>query len=151
GVLWISTRDGGISRLIDGRLHTYTVREGLFDNTAHTTIEDGSGYVWVSCNKGIFRVPLGEFDDLDRGVIPRLHSDVFQTADGMRSHEANSGTPASARTADGRLWFTTVRGVVAIDPRRMPINTAVPPVAVENLTADGRSLSIGSVVELAAG
>jgi len=141
GALWISTRDGGISRLIDGRLHTYTVRQGLFDNTAHTTIEDGHGYVWISCNKGIYRVRLGDFDDLDRGAISRLHADVFQTADGMRSREANSGTPASARTADGRLWFTTVRGVVAIDPHRMPINTLAPPVVVENLTADGQALA----------
>jgi hypothetical protein len=41
GTLWIGTRDGGVSRLIDGRVHSYTTREGLFDNTVHTTIMDG--------------------------------------------------------------------------------------------------------------
>jgi PAS domain S-box-containing protein len=150
GTLWIGTRDGGVSRLIDGRVHSYTTREGLFDNTVHTTIEDGHGYVWISCNKGIFRVPLHEFDELDRGAITRLHPDVFQNADGMRSHEANSGTPASARTADGRLWFTTVRGAVAIDPQRIPVNTLRPPVVIENVTADGQTLAAGSPIELGA-
>jgi PAS domain S-box-containing protein len=151
GVLWIGTRGGGVSRLIDGRIHTYTTREGLFDNTVHTTIDDGQGFIWISCNKGIFRVPRHEFDEVDRHAIPAVHAEVYQTADGMASHEANSGTPASAQTADGRLWFSTIRGVVAVDPRRIPRNTDVPPVVIENVTADGRSLGASPAIELRAG
>jgi PAS domain S-box-containing protein len=151
GAIWIGTHGGGVSRLIDGRLHTYTTRQGLFDNTVHTTIEDGRGFIWFSCNKGIFRIALREFDDLDRGALDRLHPEVFQKADGLLSAEANSGTPASARTADGRLWFATVRGVVAIDPQRIPTNALVPPVAIEALIADGRLMPADGAIELKGG
>jgi PAS domain S-box-containing protein len=151
GALWIGTHGGGVSRLVHGRVHSYTTREGLFDNTVHSTIEDGHGFVWISCNKGIFRVALREFDELDRGAIARLRSEVFKTADGMRSAEANSGTPGSAQTLDGRLWFPTVRGVAAIDPARILLNTQVPPVTIESVVVDGHPVTVSSEIELKAG
>jgi ligand-binding sensor domain-containing protein len=151
GALWIGTHGGGVSRLVDGQLRTYTTREGLFDNTVHTTIDDGHGFVWFSCNKGIFRVPLREFDQLDRGTIPGLHSEVFQTHDGMSSAEANSGTPGSAQTRDGRLWFPTIRGVVSVDPLRMPLNSWIPPVVIEQLVVDGRPVAPNAALALTAG
>ena len=50
---------------------------------------------------------------------------AYGTAEGMRNSQCNG--PVS-KTRDGRLWFPTVRGVVAIDPtagNRLP-----PPVVI---------------------
>ena len=56
GYVWIGTRRDGLFLYKDGRLTQYTTRTGLHDNLVGTLLEDGSGYFWMTCNKGIFRV-----------------------------------------------------------------------------------------------
>jgi diguanylate cyclase (GGDEF)-like protein len=47
--------------------------------------------------------------------------------------------PGGARTADGALWFTTMKGLVKVNPRHMLHNDLVPPVVVETVVTDGIS------------
>lgn len=50
----------------------------------------------------------------------------YGVGDGMKSSETNGGNqPAGWKTADGRLWFPALKGVVAVDPNR--INSLPPP------------------------
>ena len=44
----------------------------------------------------------------------RACSPGYDRWDGMRSSECNYGT--GWKDAEGRLWFPTIRGVVAVDP-----------------------------------
>src|SRR5262249_50208830 len=53
-----------------------------------------------------------------------------------------------AKTADGRLWFLPGDGVSVIDPHRMSINTLLPPVLIEQVTADRTSYGSASGVRL---
>ena len=49
----------------------------------------------------------------------------FTTADGLRSRETSSNShPTVARAADGKLWFTTPRGVIVADPLHFPANAS---------------------------
>jgi hypothetical protein len=60
----------------------------------------------------------------------------------MKTSEATSnefGTDG-CKGADGQLWFTTVAGMVSIDPGNIPKNNLVPPVVIESLTADNLQL-----------
>jgi signal transduction histidine kinase/CheY-like chemotaxis protein len=61
----------------------------------------------------------------------------------MKTSEASTPTaqPGGWRTRDGRLWFGTQKGVVIVDPRHMIHNDLVPPVIVEEVSADGETLS----------
>jgi diguanylate cyclase (GGDEF)-like protein len=69
---------------------------------------------------------------------PPVESTVYGTADGMRSRECNgANSPPAWRGRDGRLWFPTGRGVVAVDPSRLPRNTVPPPVTIEEILVDG--------------
>jgi len=57
----------------------------------------------------------------------------------MRSTESNGGSPGGWITRDGRIWFPTLRGVVAIDPtagNRLP-----PPVVLEEAWANKFTLA----------
>ena len=60
-------------------------------------------------------------------------------AEGMRSSECNGGNPGIWQTTDGRIWFPTMRGVVAIDPAA--VNRVPPPVVLEEATADKVTLA----------
>ncbi|MGH9361895.1 MAG: ligand-binding sensor domain-containing protein, partial [Thermoanaerobaculia bacterium] len=151
GTLWIGTYGGGLARLRDGRITTYRRRDGLLSDVIFQILDDGRGRLWMTCNLGVFRIERRQLQEFAEGRRARLDSRVFGKADGMGSRECNGGKPGGWRTADGRLWFATVAGLVMFDPAREPRNEAPPPVAIEGALADGEALSVSEPAVLAAG
>ena len=128
GTLWIGTYGGGLNRLNQGRLTAYTTREGLFDDAVFRILEDGSGNLWISCNKGIYCIAKQQFDELDRGARSSLDCTVFGVADGMKNSECNGADqPTGWKMRDGALWFPTIEGAVMVDPAHLPTNRLPPP------------------------
>jgi len=140
GVLWIGTYHGGLFRFQDGRFTRYTVEQGLFDNSVFTILEDAQGNFWMSCNKGVYRTTRQELQAVAAGKIASVKCVAYGTADGMKRRECNGGNLGGWKTRDGRLWFATVRGVAVIDPADFHLNTAPPPVVIEQVTVDSVSL-----------
>ena len=143
GNVWIGTRRDGLFLLKDGRLTRYTTREGLFDNLAGTILEDDRGFLWITCNKGIYRVSRRELLDVAAGNRTSVASRAFDTEDGMPNRECDFGQ-GSLKARDGRLWFATVGGAVAIDPARLGVNTVPPRVHIEEVSVDGAALEGGA-------
>ena len=138
--LWIGTRGGGLNRYKAGKFTAYTTRQGLFSDEVYEIVEDDFGYFWMSCRKGIFRVNKKDLDDLDRGVIHAIPCAVFGRVDGLPSVQCNGvAKPAGWKARDGRLWFATIRGVVAVEPG-IKTNERPPPVFIEEVMAGGRAL-----------
>jgi two-component sensor histidine kinase len=77
---------------------------------------------------------------LDRGAIKAITCTVFGKADGLPSVQCNGvSKPAGWKGKDGRLWFPTIRGVVAVEPG-IKTNDQPPPVLIEEILAGGRPL-----------
>ena len=151
GVLWIGHKEGGLSRWEDGTFTTYAVREGLFNNTVMTILE-ADGNLWMSCNKGIFRVAKTEMNAFARGERDLISSTVYGVEDGMKSAEGNGGQqPAGWKARDGSLWFTTTRGAVNIHPAHITHNYLSPTVVIEGLTADNKPVPLEGTIKLPAG
>jgi signal transduction histidine kinase/ligand-binding sensor domain-containing protein len=142
GTLWVGTYDGGLHRLRAGSHHRLGARHGLFDDTTYTILEDDTGHLWMCGNRGIYRVAKHEIEEIVAGKRRRLQSLVLGTADGMRSRECNAGGAAGWKGHDGRLWFATIGGAVAVDPRRLAGNPVPPPLAIESVLVDGRQVDL---------
>ena len=137
--LWIGTKTGGLNRYRDDKVTAYTTRQGLFSDEIYEILEDDFGYFWMSCRRGIFRVSRQELEELDRGTIKAVHSTVFGKVDGLASVQCNGvSKPAGWKSRDGRLWFPTIRGVVAMEAS-ININNRPPTVVIEEVRA-GREL-----------
>jgi signal transduction histidine kinase len=76
------------------------------------------------------RIPCPAYGPLD-GLPPQAYSGWFQ--------------PACWRSRDGRLWFTTVKGLLSFLPDEVEVNRRPPPVVIEDLRVDGvnRDFSLG--------
>lgn len=147
GNLWIGTVDGGISRFKDGKFATITAKDGLYDNVAFQILsdtDDDSGNLWMSCNRGIYRVSLQELNDFADGRIRSVTSFGYGVTDGMLNRECNSGSPAGVRARDGMLWFPSTRGAVVIDPKKLNKQPSL--LAIEKVTLDRRVLPLGQTV-----
>ncbi|MGH9163026.1 MAG: two-component regulator propeller domain-containing protein, partial [Vicinamibacteraceae bacterium] len=136
GTLWLGTYGGGLNRLRAGQVTRYTTANGLYDDVVSSILDDGRGNLWMSGNRGVFRVARRELDAVARGRAATVTSVWYETTDGMPTSETNGGgQPAGWRAPDGRLWFPTIRGLVAFDPSA-PTNEHPPPVVVTGVVVD---------------
>jgi len=137
GVLYIGTR-GGLSCRVNGKFSNYTTRDGLIDNDIRGILEDESGNLWFSSSSGIYSFNKKEFSGFFTGKTVKINPVTYDVSDGMKKSYCRSGIKAR----DGKLWFTSSKGVVMIDPRKIEKNTLPPPVAIEELIVDGESVKI---------
>src|SRR5690606_29707410 len=137
GSLWLGT-SSGIVRIREGVVRRYAERAGFHGDAVFALLDDGAGNFWFSSSRGIGRIARADIDALDRGQVQAIAPRWYGTADGMLNAQGNgaSQTPAG-RTADGRMWFGTAKGVVLVDPVRMQGNPQPPPAKWERLLVDG--------------
>jgi signal transduction histidine kinase/ligand-binding sensor domain-containing protein len=137
GALWIGTNDG-LYRWKEGALRRFGVADGLFDDRIFQILPDERGNLWMSCNKGVFRVARAELEAVADGQLARATSRSYGADDGMRSEECNAlGSPAGWRDRGGRLWFPTIRGAVAYTPGLEEKHPPPPAVLIEELRVNG--------------
>jgi signal transduction histidine kinase/ligand-binding sensor domain-containing protein len=139
GTLWIVSYGGGLTRLRDGQLKAITTKSGLPNNMLAGMLEDSQGNLWITSTQNIFRLSLKQLNDFADGKIASVLPVSYGVAEGLRSSESDVGSPAGWETSDGRIWFPTMRGVVAIDPtagNRLP-----PPVVIEEAWANTLTLA----------
>ena len=140
GTLWIGTL-GGLNRFKDGRFVVITRKQGLANDTICDLEDDGRGYYWISSHGGILRVDKAELNRCADGQINRFQCLTYGLSDGLPTLECSGGfQPAACRTGDGRLWFPTSKGLVAVDPGKVTTNTLVPPVVIERLLVDDQAM-----------
>ena len=118
GTLWIGTHGGGLSRFKDGRFATISARQGLYNDDIFQILEDDDANLWMNCNTGIWRTSMRQLNDVADGRRASVESFAYGTADGMLSSEGVGANLAGWKMRDGSLWFPTIKGIVAIDPRR---------------------------------
>jgi ligand-binding sensor domain-containing protein/signal transduction histidine kinase len=152
GNIWLGVSGHGIARYKDGKFSFITPKQGLFDFNGYIIFEDSRGYLWSSCNKGVFRVSKKELNDVADGKSAMVHCTSYGEPDGMESRECNGGySPSGFQLRDGRLAFASVKGVVIVNPVDIKLNPLPPPVVVERLLADGTSKDLNGTVALSAG
>ena len=155
GHLWLGGRTPGIVRfrIADGQVTHYAKREGLFNTSASRILAGEDGNLWISTEDGIYSVSQKELNDFAEGQRPSVSSMHYGLVDGMKTTESSdvASQPGGCRTADGKLWFTTRKGIVEIDPLHMIHNDLAPPVIVESVAADGAAQPPGGDLQLAPG
>ena len=140
-----------MSRFRNREFTTCTIKAGLFDDCVFQIIEDDKKNLWMSSPRGVFTVSKKEFADFAAGSSPQVIFVSYGTADGMLSRECNGGQPGAWKSADGKLWFATIKGIAMIDPQVTRTNDQPPPVAIERAVVDGEPIQLNERVELPPG
>jgi len=151
GIVWLGTTNG-LALWRNGKLLSLARFGGLLRETILQLFEDGSHQFWLTTNKGLVSVPRDALDALAAGGSGTPNFHVYGLADGLRSAEFNGGNSfAGYRSPDGMLWFPTIRGIVRIDPERIPTNNLPPPVHIEQVAVDGVQLALTDGTKVAPG
>jgi ligand-binding sensor domain-containing protein/AraC-like DNA-binding protein len=134
GNLWIGFNGGGLGRFSNGFLSLYTTDSGLPNNNIFSILEDNQKNLWLSSYKGVFRVSVAQLAALDQKKIQALTPLYLDEKDGMESSECvKGGQPSAYKTANGKFYFSTVKGVAVIDPDSITLNPIPPPVIIQQV------------------
>ena len=118
-----------------------TRTNGLADNVICYIVDDDRGYFWMSSHNGIMRVSKAELNACADAKTNWVDCLTYGKGEGLPTLECSGGMqPAGCKTADGRLWFPTSKGLVAIDPSDVKKNQLAPPVMIEEVLVDGHPL-----------
>jgi len=133
--LWVGTNDGGLSRSSANGFSP--VAEHDLPREIDAILNDNRGYLWLTSRRGILRVLTSELMACGQASTCNAQISTYGSSDGMPTEEtSSSGHPRVYRTADGRLWFATRKGVAIVDPTDLRENHVPPPVALERFTVD---------------
>ncbi len=136
--LWLGTQSSGILRIRDGVVARFGLDDGLYDDEIFGIAADDQGRLWMACSKGIFSVARSSFAEFASGQRRRLECMPFSPMDGQRTIECQADAqPALWRMRDGRIWFSTIHGLVAVDPSQSNRLLPKAPVLIEEVTVNG--------------
>ena len=148
GTLWIGTFGGGLNSFRNGVFFRFTARDGLLSDNISYVQDDGKGDLWLSTTRGICRVSKHQLRDFATGRVKSLTPDNYGVEDGLRSAQCAPGYPiggGGARSRDGRIWFSTSRGLATVDPSRLAPRRVAPLIHLTEVDVDGRTVDFGHV------
>lgn len=152
--LWFGTNGSGLGRLQlnNGAFTLYTTDAGLPHNYIFSILEDHEKNLWMSSYRGVFRVSRHQLDALAQKKISLLRPLYLDETDGMRSRECvRGGQPPAWKSAAGKLYFPTVKGLAVIDPASLGLNRIPPPVIIEEVLINNEPAAAGEKTVFPAG
>jgi ligand-binding sensor domain-containing protein/signal transduction histidine kinase len=139
GVLWIGTDGRGLARFHQGQWTRYTTQDGLISNSIGYLLEDGLGFLWIGSNVGLMRVRKQTLNQFALRQTSTIEGRAYGKPDGLPTRECTLGSqPGACRGRDGKLWFSTIKGLASVNPARLVLNTNPPPVVIESVLIDGQ-------------
>ncbi len=151
GGLWIGTAEGLVLKDESG-FHILTQANGLADDIILHLVEDDEERLWFASRRGIFYAAKADLLATAHGRAERITSHAFGRNEGLSGFSALANySPAAVKTHDGRLWFATAQGAVAIDPSRLAEDLPPPPVLIDEVLVDGARVPAGAPIRVPSG
>jgi signal transduction histidine kinase/ligand-binding sensor domain-containing protein len=142
--LWLKT-DLHTAYLQNGAVHTLSTNNGLPCDRLHHFIVDRDGANWFAMFCAYVQISPSELERWRSDSSAQVKARIFDALDGADPGTSNS-TPAL--DTNGRLWFTNFHAIQSIDPAHLPKNTYVPPVYIEQITADRQRYPLETSINL---
>lgn len=130
--IWLTTQGGGFCKFhSDTETFTrYNSRNGLPNDVVYQLVEDKEGLLWLTTNNGLVR-----FDPVTGEMK------VFTTANGLLGDQFNYRS--SFKGESGMIYFGSIDGFIAFNPKTFSENSYVPPVVITDFLLFGREVLAG--------
>lgn len=145
GALWVGTYGNGVVRVKAGAVARATAAQGLAENIVYKILEDSRGTFWMSGNRGISSIPRRDLEAVLEGRAARVAPKLFGAEEGLPTSECDGGCdPAGCVLRSGELCFPTAMGLVLFHPDHIRPNRVPPPIVVEEVLLNGRTVTAGA-------
>ena len=122
GEIWFSTDRGGVCRFNkrDETFTTFSIEDGLPDDTGYKILEDKNGMLWFGTNNGLVKLNPDTRE-----------CQVYTTCNGLPGNQFNY--KSALKTRSGIFYFGSSEGLISFNPYYYNKNSYVPPVYITRL------------------
>lgn len=130
GQLWFSTDRGGICVFNpkDESFTSYSIAQGLPDDTAYKMLEDKNGFLWFGTNNGLVKFNPGD------GAVT-----IYNTGNGLPANQFSY--KGALKASDGRFYFGCSEGLVSFDPYNILTNDVPPSVYITGFSVNNEEIT----------
>ena len=147
GILWIGTA-GGLAFLNAGHIHVPRTVPDSMREAVLGIAEDQYGMLWVATVNHILQVKR---KSLMEEVLTEADVREYGPADGLSGMEGVKRYQSVVADSQGRIWFSTNRGLSVVNPARAAAASAPALVHIEGVTGDGTALDLGGPIHFPPG
>ncbi|HTR30583.1 MAG TPA: ATP-binding protein [Puia sp.] len=152
GSILVGTYGQGYFYSYRGKWHQMPVDKNNFLVTAHCFLEDRHSTIWISSNKGLFKVPKADMDAFATGASSQLYYYYYGRQDGLLTNEFNGGfSSCGLITADGFATLLSMKGMVCFYPDSLPTDFPHGAVDIIHIEIDNQPAERADTIEPAAG
>ena len=132
GTLWFATDRGGICAFNKktGKFKTYSVAQGLPDDTSYKILEDKDGNLWFGTNNGLVKF------DPKTGKCKS-----YTTQNGLPCNQFNYKSALHA--SNDIFYFGSNEGLISFNPYNTCTNEVVPKVYITSLIVNNKQVNVG--------
>jgi signal transduction histidine kinase/sugar lactone lactonase YvrE len=142
----------GLAGFDGQRFHAILSRDHPHMSLISGLAQDRNGNLWVSGSRGIAALKPAQWETLIRAGRPEPHVDLMApVGETLFFSQLNCCANTILRTAQGNLWFLTMRGIAWIDQARRPALFAQPRPVFRSVTSNGEERAISDPLTLSAG
>jgi signal transduction histidine kinase len=136
--LWIGTYGNGFFKYENGQFIAMPLDPKKYLATAHTFLEDGLGFFWITTNHGLFKIRKQDLDNAARGSAGNaVFYYYYDKSSGFNTNEFNGGCePAALMGEKARFYFPSLNGIVYFNPDSARSEFPANPVFIDNITVD---------------
>lgn len=152
GNILVGTYGQGYFYYYHNKLFRMPLDKNGFLITAHTFLEDGHGFIWIPCNKGLFKVPKADMDAWCEGSTSALYYYYYGRQDGLLTNEFNGGYNASGVIMpNGFVALLSMKGMVCFNVDSLTADFPHGSIDMTHLEIDGKSMKRSDTIQLQAG
>ncbi|MFC4209854.1 histidine kinase [Pedobacter petrophilus] len=132
--IWFTTVGAGLIRLAPDRktFRKFTTRNGLPSNVLHGMMEDDNRRLWIGSSNGLVCLDLTSYQ-----------IKVYTQANGLITNQFNFNS--ASKSAQGRLYFGSVKGLIAFDPKQLHQRERAPETYFTSLQINNNEVNPGDV------
>ncbi len=116
----IATYDGGLKVLKNRKIHNLPSDRFELSTKAHRLIDDDSGSIWLSTNKGLFSFNKKSIINHLTNKSTFIGYRYFDKTSGFSVNEFNGGIAPSGIKFGNHIYFPSLKGIVYFNPDSIP-------------------------------
>ena len=144
GVLWIGTA-AGLAFLSDNQIHVPRAVPDSLHEPIFGMAEDKNGWLWIATAGHVLQV---KGISLMRDALGGADVREYGPEDGLQGTEGVKRYQSVVTDSQGRIWFSTNRGVSVVNPARATVNPIPALVHIETISADGTPVDLRGPVRI---
>ncbi len=134
---WLGTASNGLIVCAGAQVVHLDSDHGLPDDNITQFVPDDQGNLWCGSGRGVFRLRVSDVQRFVRGETRTVSALRLGKDEGLGTITCQGlSGPGAVTGRDGRIWFATRQGVLAIDPAAQALTPRPPTVTIEQVRTD---------------